>query len=217
MFLTSLLLAISLAGTATGQTDYVPASDEAFTVDLEVDGYVNGRMNNDRMMTYRGCSLERDAAYTYALLMEAAERDGVYLQPIDCYRSYNQQKNAFERRCPFTDVPVYDKDPITGEKYVSGTKNTRVCTGPPTARAGESNHGWGRAVDFGDGNSTLGCRDRAFHWLQSNALQFGWVHPPWAHCGRKTAEPWHWEYAGLVEASLLPVTDLNSELIAYVE
>jgi LAS superfamily LD-carboxypeptidase LdcB len=216
VFLTSLAFAVSLTGVSS-PVELVPAGDQALTIDLELDNYVNGRMESDRMMEVRGCRLERDAAYTFALLMDAADRAGVKIQPIDCYRSYNHQKAAYNRRCPVTPVPVFETDPITGQKYQTGTTEQRVCTGPPTAKAGASNHGWGRAVDFGDGKSTLGCRDRAFLWLQSNALQFGWVHPPWAHCGMKTQEPWHWEYAGLVDVSLLPLLDINSELVAKVE
>ncbi|REK23909.1 MAG: hypothetical protein DWQ40_01830 [Actinobacteria bacterium] len=216
MLIASLIFAISISGVAD-TTELVPAGEEALTIDLELDGYVNGYMDRDRMMTYAGCTLERDAAYTYALLMEAAARDGVYLEPIDCYRTYNEQKAAYNRRCPYTDTPVYDRDPITGEQYQVGSKSIRVCTGPPTARPGYSNHGWGRAVDFSDGRGELGCRDRAFIWLQSNAQRFGWVHPPWAHCGRSTQEPWHWEYASLIEANLLPVLRLDSDLVAVVE
>ncbi|MDH3463811.1 MAG: M15 family metallopeptidase [Acidimicrobiia bacterium] len=216
MIFASLLITVSLVG-ATAQADFVPVANEALTVDLEIDGYVNGFMDPSRMLTFKGCTLERDAAYTYALMVEAAARDGVTLQPLECYRTYYQQRAAFERRCPYTDVPVYETDRITGEKYPVGTKSVRVCTGPPTARAGESNHGWGRAVDFGVNQRTLGCRDRAFIWLQSNAYEFGWVHPYWAQCGLKTAEPWHWEYASLDGFNLLPLTIINQDLLQVVE
>ena len=53
--------------------EYVPANDEAYTLYHEVDGYRNGSMPDDRLMSFDGCTLERDAAYMYALLMEAAE------------------------------------------------------------------------------------------------------------------------------------------------
>lgn len=216
MLITTLIVAFSLTGIA-GQAELVPAGDEALTIDLELDGYANGNMDRDRLMSLGSCTLERDAAYTYALMMEAAARSDVYLGPIDCYRSYRQQDNAYNRRCPVKTVPIFDTDPITGEIFETGSRSGRVCTGPPIAKAGASNHGWGRAVDFSDGRGVLNCRDRAFLWLQANAYQFGWVLPPWAECGRRTAEPWHWEYAGLAEASLLPLLDLNNELMAVVE
>ncbi len=216
MKLASLILTITLIG-ASAQADYVPLANEALTVDLEIDGYVNGFMDTARLLSFRGCTLERDAAYTYALMEEAAHRDGVDLQPLECYRTYYQQKAAYERRCPYTEVPVYETDPMTHEKFKVGTKSVRVCSGPPTARAGESNHGWGRAIDFGAGERTLGCRDRAFIWLQSNAYEFGWVHPYWAKCGLKTAEPWHWEYASLDGANLIPLSNVNAKLLEVVE
>ncbi len=81
------------------------------------------------------------------------------------------------------DVPVYEDNGISGGKQQVGTKRVRVCTGPPTARAGQSNHGWGRAVDFRDSYGIIDCYDTEFHWLKRNAYRFGWVHPAWAHCG----------------------------------
>jgi hypothetical protein len=36
--------------------------------------------------------------------------------------------------------------------------------------------------------------------MQGNAHRFGWVHPDWAHCGKVTQEPWHWEYAGVTDS-----------------
>ncbi len=83
---------------------------------------------------------------------------------------------------------VYDPPPVL------------VC-GVPTAVPGHSNHGWGRAIDVVDTTgrraSVLSCRDPQFDWLVENGPTFGWVLPAWAHCNRSTAEPWHWEWAGL--------------------
>lgn len=190
---------------APGQAlaDYVPAGFAAYTEDLEAEGYVNGSMDYDRLMTSYGCQLERDAAYTFALMMEEAEDDGVYIGTEDCYRSYWTQQAAWESRCPITDVKVRVVNPRTGKTTI-GIRQTRVCHGPPTARAGQSNHGWGRAVDFTDGYGVLNCWDPAFLWLQANAFKYGWVHPPWAHCGLSTEEPWHWEWAGVVDENLVP-------------
>ena len=89
MFILSLVFAFSLTG-SPATAELVPAGEEALSFDLVLDGYVNGYMTKDRLMTYDGCTLERDAAYTYALLMGAAANDGVYLAPIDCYRTYHQ-------------------------------------------------------------------------------------------------------------------------------
>jgi hypothetical protein len=211
------LLAITTAVTALPTPEYVPAGDEAYTLDLEVDGYVNGRMSSDRLMTFDGCTLERDAAYMYALLMEAAERDGVRIGFEDCYRSYNSQKASYDRRCPVVDTPVFAVDPLTGVTVQVGLQSGRVCSGPPIAKAGNSNHGWGRAVDFTDGRGVLTCSDTTFRWMQGNAHRFGWVHPEWAQCGKVTQEPWHWEYAGVTDPLLVGQGQLNPDLLKLIQ
>lgn len=202
MPIVAFIFTISTALAPLPSPEYVPANDEAYTLDLEVDGYVNGAMVSDRLMTFDGCTLERDAAYMYALLMEAAEEDGISLGFEDCYRSYGSQAAAYNSRCPVTETPVFTVDPVTGVAIQTGITSTRVCSGPPTARPGFSNHGWGRAVDFTDGRGILGCSDETYRWMQGNAHRFGWVNPDWAHCGKSTQEPWHWEYAGVTDPIL---------------
>jgi len=215
---TFVALLILVASLAPGELpEYEPAGDSAYTLDLELDGYVNGRMDSGRLMKLGTCTLERDAAYTYSLMVEAAAEDGVGLRPTDCYRSYDTQKRAYDRRCPVETVPVYADNGVSGARQQTGTKQMRVCTGPPTARAGQSNHGWGRAVDFRDRYGIIDCYDAEFHWLKRNAYRFGWVHPAWAHCGMKTAEAWHWEYAGVTDPSLVDYVTIDPALIATAE
>jgi hypothetical protein len=210
-------LMIVASTTLLGPPRYEPAGTEAYSLDLLVDGYVNGFMEPERMMTVNGCTLERDAAYTYSMMVEAAARDGIRLRHESCYRTYHQQSRAYDRRCPLTDVPVFATDELTGDRVETGTRRLRVCSGPITAPPGESNHGWGRAVDLRDARGVLSCYDAEFHWLKLNARSFGWVNPPWAHCGMKNQEPWHWEYAGVIDVSLLPVVQLDRKLLATVE
>jgi D-alanyl-D-alanine dipeptidase len=217
MPIVALILTISTALAPNPTAEYAPANDEAYTLDLEVDGYRNGSMGEDRLMEFGGCVLERDAAYMYALLMEAAEEDGIPLGFEDCYRSYETQASAYNRRCPVTETPIMSTDPATGASVQVGVKSARVCSGPPIARAGSSNHGWGRAVDFTDGYGVLGCSDETFRWMQGNAHRFGWVHPDWAHCGRSTQEPWHWEYAGVTDSILPGFGRLDPELLRVVQ
>jgi hypothetical protein len=215
-----IIFAALVLATTTGAAvwpQYQPASDQAYTLDLEVDGYVNGAMEAARLMTVNGCTLERDAAYTYSLMVEAAALDGIRIRHESCYRSYGQQARAYDRRCPITDIPIYTTDETSGQRVEAGTRKMRVCSGPLTAPPGESNHGWGRAVDMKDNRNILTCYDPEFHWLRLNAERFGWVHPPWAHCGMPNAEPWHWEYAGVIDASLIQFTPLDRSLLAAIE
>ncbi len=192
------------AGAAVGDDDFQPISDAAYTEDLVQAGYHNGDMPSIRMIEVGACLLERDAAYTLSLMVEAARADGVELYAEECYRSYGSQAAAFDRRCPVVEEDIIEVDPVTGEETVVGVSRQRSCSGPPTARPGRSNHGWGRAVDFSTGRRVLSCGDSSFRWLQENAGRFGWVHPDWAACGRATREPWHWEWGGVTEALPLP-------------
>jgi len=212
------LLVVLIAGLGPGEEpEYVPAGTEAYSLDLDVDGYVNGRMESDRLLSIRGCVLERDAAYLYALMLEAAEEDGISLGFVDCYRSYSQQKAAYERRCPIVETPLYSVDASTGEQVQTGVNRARECTGPPVAPAGASNHGWGRAIDFTDGRGVLTCYDEEFHWLKNNAHRFGWVHPAWASCGLESQEPWHWEWAGVTDPTLVAFVSIDPDLVPALE
>lgn len=214
-----LALLISLAtGLAPGEEpEYAPAGDEAYSLDLELDGYSNGSMDSDRMMTVGGCTLERDAAYLYSLMVDAAQKDEVNLDHEDCYRSYDRQAAAYERRCPMVETAIFSVDPESGERVQTGTERSRECSGPPVAPAGRSNHGWGRAVDFSTGRSVLTCYDEAFHWLKLNAHRFGWVHPDWAHCGKDSQEPWHWEFAGVTDPTLVEFVRIDPGLVPNLE
>ena len=97
------------------------------TIDLELDGYVNGKMDPDRLLKIGKCTLERDAAYTYSLMREAAEHDGVRLVPGSCYRTFAIQDQAYNRRCPVSEVPVYEGEGV-GEVKQTGTKRVHTRT-----------------------------------------------------------------------------------------
>lgn len=212
------LLAAMTFGLGPGEEpEYAPAGEEAYSLDLELDGFVNGRMDPDRMMSVGGCTLERDAAYLFSLMLDEARNDGVYLGYEDCYRSFSRQASAYERRCPVVETAIFELDPDSGEKVQTGTKRERECSGPPVAPAGRSNHGWGRAVDFSSGRSVLTCYDSEFHWLKLNAHRFGWVHPQWAQCGKATQEPWHWEFAGVTDPTLVQFIDIDPSLVPALE
>ena len=153
-------------------------------------------------------SLGSLAAYLYSLMIDAAREDGIDLRHDNCYRTLDEQKKIYERSCPVVEKPVYGVDKETGLQVLTGTSRARECSGPPAAVPGTSNHGWGRAIDFdGRGERILSCYDKEFHWLKANAYRFGWIHPSWAHCGRDTQEPWHWEFAGVTDPTLVAYVD----------
>ena len=210
------LLATAAMPPVWSEPNYEPISAEAYVEDLEVAGLRNGNMPSVRMMTVGGCTLDRDAAYTLALMIEAAGQAGVGLYPGGCYRTLSQQHAAYEQRCPEVENEITEYDPATDETVVVGSVVQRECSGPPIAKPGTSNHGWGRAIDFtSNGRSTLDCNDAAFTWLNANASRFGWVHPGWARCGQSTMEPWHWEWGGVREALPLPPITLTAEAVLH--
>jgi LAS superfamily LD-carboxypeptidase LdcB len=212
------LLVVLVAGLGPGEEpEYVPAGTEAYSLDLELDGYANGKMDPDRMMTVRGCTLERDAAYLFSLMVDAAQADDIDLRQEDCYRTYKEQAMAYDRRCPYVETPIFGVDVVTGQQVQTGTHRARECTGPPIAPAGASNHGWGRAVDFATRDRVLSCYDDEFHWMKNNAHRFGWVHPAWAECGKATQEPWHWEFAGVTDPTLVEYVKIDPRLIPALE
>lgn len=57
---------------------------------------------------------------------------------------------------------------------------------------GTSNHGWGQALDLGDGINNFGTAQ--YNWMRANAPAYGWTNPPWAQPGGSRLEPWHWEH-----------------------
>jgi hypothetical protein len=69
--------------------------------------------------------------------------------------------------------------------------------GSLAAWPGTSNHGWGRAIDFGSG--VANANSPQFAWMKDNAGAYGWV--PTGMTFSRT-EPWHWEDVGIVTASL---------------
>lgn len=64
----------------------------------------------------------------------------------------------------------------------------KVNRGYLAARAGQSPHGWGIAIDLchSDYRGVYG------EWFKANAAAYGWIHPHWAETS--LWEPWHWEY-----------------------
>ncbi|MBC3762779.1 D-alanyl-D-alanine carboxypeptidase family protein, partial [Quadrisphaera sp. RL12-1S] len=131
----------------------------------DTDGSRNGRLDDDQMcdLWSPGHQLRSDAAVAFAELNLAYhDHFGKDIVITDSYRSYAAQ------------VAVRRKKP--GLAAVPGT----------------SEHGWGLAVDLGDGVQNS---DEHYDWLIENAPKYGWDHPSWARRGGGGPyEPWHWEF-----------------------
>ncbi|WP_407343420.1 M15 family metallopeptidase [Pengzhenrongella phosphoraccumulans] len=71
----------------------------------------------------------------------------------------------------------------------------RAKKGSIAAPAGQSNHGWGLAVDFCPSVYT----GQAGQWMADVGPVFGWSNPAWARRGGGGSfEPWHWEFTAAV-------------------
>lgn len=145
-----------------------------------IAGMANGQLDPGVLLeVQRGVFLERDAAWSFADMANAARADGVELTIEFAYRTFVEQRDLFFRRY----VPW---DTGTGESVVyMGVRYWRVPGVATAAVPGSSNHGLGLGIDvFRD------SAGRVVVWLTANAERFGWA-------AELQSEPWHWiRFAG---------------------
>ncbi len=112
---------------------------------------------------------------------------GHMLRP-DAAAAFNRMSRAYAR--------AFGRPILVTDSYRSFPMQ-QVCTankGSLCATPGTSNHGWGTAVDLGDGVNSFSTPTHA--WMKANAPRFGWFLPGWADLGGSKPEPWHWEFGG---------------------
>ena len=84
--------------------------------------------------------------------------------------------------------------PVGGYRDFAGQVQCQREKGNLCATPGTSNHGWGLAADFSNGQfQSFTTSD--YKWMLTNGPKFGWVAPDWARAGGSKPEPWHWEFA----------------------
>lgn len=179
-----IVLVAGAIGAAATQSQ--AGSSSPLVQQLEALGHENGRLPDQiltAITTRPGhiCKVAQvgSADLAWIALVEAASADGVVIEGGWCYRTYESQLAAWNRR------RCYIPGNCDGDPY------------PPTATPGTSLHGWGLAIDvWGPTRSLLHCSSPELLWLLLNGPRFGWVNPDWARCGQASAEPWHWEYVG---------------------
>lgn len=196
------LLAVGSTSSASAADEPAAAepvliAGEALSDDLIDAGHDNGRLPAELLVEIEssaGCLLELEAAEQWLALEEQAAADGIELVARWCYRNISTQRATYNRNCPLTPAVPVDPEAAEGEDQspVAMVRRCRVATAKP----GNSNHGWGRAVDLKTAGRLLSCQSPEFEWLVDNAHLYGWVHPEWAACGEPKEEAWHWEWAG---------------------
>jgi len=123
----------------------------------------NGRLDTSQLIQAAngapGQILEAASAASWKAMVQYAASQGIHLAPEpddgipSCYRSYAAQQSAYNQ-----------------------------LGYPRAAYPGQSNHGWGTAVDV---NMTSGVS----YWLQDNGGYFGWVNDV-------SYENWHYHHTG---------------------
>lgn len=106
-------------------------------------------------------------------------------------------RDAFKER--------FGKSLVVTDGYRDYDAQVRVkaAKGWLAATPGQSNHGFGRAGDFGSGVERFGTPEYA--WMKANAPRFGWTHPAWAEPGGSKPEPWHWEATAVPVSNYQPI------------
>lgn len=126
--------------------------------------YANGRLPSSALGTIPGTSrkvLSALVPQTTALRAAFQSRFNKPLVVTDAYRDYDAQVRV------------------------------KKAKGWLAATPGQSNHGWGQAIDFGSGVERFGTPE--YNWMKANAPRFGWTHPAWAEPRGSKPEAWHWE------------------------
>lgn len=130
----------------------------------------NGRIDPSNLGSIgNGVQIRADAAEAWNRMAAAAQADGITLAPSSGYRSYEHQNRLWQGALA---------------KYGSASA-ARKWVAPP----GNSNHGWGIAVDEGVIYNDRSPSNPHYRWLSQNANRFNFYQ-------RMSWEPWHWEFTG---------------------
>jgi len=175
------LLAVALIASVLAATPPAPAGAQTTgaTTPIHPDNRpspiadaANGRLPGDLLRHVTpSCLVYAPAAPSLIQLLRDAAADGIRLVPDDCYRDYEGQVAMRKLWCD------------RGACHMAAVPGT-------------SNHGWAKAVDFGDGRSSLTWTSPAYRWLKDNAGRYGWNHAAVFWPTGSVPEPWHWEWVG---------------------
>lgn len=162
-------------------------------VDEEIN-FVPAIKGSGELLDYR-------AAEAYQKMYDAGKADGVTLTPISGYRSYSKQKYLYNNL-----VQEYLADGYSQEESEALASTRRM---PP----GSSEHNIGIAMDIGWVDSRF-ADSAEYAWLCEHADDYGFILRYTEENKRYTgvkAEPWHWRYVGVENASKIKASGLSLE------
>lgn len=162
-------------------------------VDEEIN-FVPAIKGSGELLDYR-------AAEAYQKMYDAGKADGVTLTPVSGYRSYSKQKYLYNNL-----VQEYLADGYSQEESEALASTRRM---PP----GSSEHNIGIAMDIGWVDSRF-ADSSEYAWLCAHADDYGFILRYTEENKRYTgvkAEPWHWRYVGVENASKIKASGLSLE------
>lgn len=169
----------------------------------------NGRLPASSLATIPGTSRQIRADLVGAVAALRAAFQAHFGRPLtitDGYRPYAEQERIFRQRY----TTSYARSAKIDHRTWQGMSWWRLRGYASASTPGQSNHGWGQAIDFGSGvNASLTSPEH--RWMLANAPRFGWTHPAWARRS-PYLEPWHWEGVPVAGYASNPVGGIGGAL-----
>ena len=186
---------------------------------------LNRSYSNDMLLGMSELTLYNDsipltlkAGKAFVKMQKAAKKDGILLQIVSGYRSYDRQKSIWNRK-----FKTNKANGLSPEENIQ--KIIEYSTLPGTSR-----HHWGTEIDLIDGSKKRegdvlvaekfhgnGPYVRMKEWMDLNAAKYGFYLPYTQNPDRPGFyyEPWHYSYAPLSIPLLKSYVkmDLNKVLI----
>lgn len=156
--------------------------------------------------------LLKPVGVAYLEMQKAANKEGIILEIVSAYRSFDRQKSIWNRK-----YIRNKKKGLSPEENIN--KIIEYSTLPGTSR-----HHWGTDVDLIDGSKVRegdvlltdkflgqGPYAKMKKWMDKNAATFGFIRPYTADENRKGFyyEPWHYSYAPIATPMLKEYLALN--------
>lgn len=174
----------------------------------------------DSKLFSNSIGLLSETAAAFEKMKIAAQKAGFKIEIVSAYRSYNRQKDIWNRKYRSNEIKGFSPDENI-------KKIIEYSTLPGTSR-----HHWGTDVDIIDGSIPRQgdvLITEKFHgdgpyaalrvWMEENASQFGFLRPYSMDSERKgfKYEPWHYSYAPLAIPMLKAYLNLDLNLLLVPE
>ncbi len=180
-----------------------------------------GKGNPDIVGDSYTSKMHKDAKAAFLKMKKAAAADGITIEVVSAYRSFQRQKEIYEGKYTrFTNQGLTPSQAI--EEIIE------YSTIPGTSR-----HHWGTDIDIIDGNASPRPKSvlqpELFHgkgpfcklkeWLTTNANSFGFYEVYTDNANRKgfKYEPWHFSYAPVSKPMLDAYKKLDVKQILLEE